>query len=92
LVDLCKTCGQNVTSQTGYETWICEVGKNTFLNLDFEVNERQFPPKQKSKLNHELTSSSTWKLGLIFLSGQACSKDPVGHFPDFCKMVNTPVQ
>jgi hypothetical protein len=26
-VGLCKTCGQNVTSQTGYKTWLCELGK-----------------------------------------------------------------
>ncbi len=50
-------------SETGYETWICELGKKTFVNLDVEVNERWVSPTQKSKLNHESTSSSTWKLG-----------------------------
>jgi hypothetical protein len=63
--ELHKSCGQNRASQTGYETWICELGKKTFVNLDVEVNEKRVPLNQKSKLNHESISSSTWKLGTL---------------------------
>jgi ribosomal protein L37AE/L43A len=38
--ELCKSCGQNRTSQTGYETWICKLGKKSFVNLDIKVNKR----------------------------------------------------
>ena len=81
-VDHCKTCGQNWKSQTGDKTWICEHGKETFVNLDVEVNKRRVPPNQKStKLNHESTCSSIWKLGLFFWSGPGCVIS--GTFPYF---------
>lgn len=38
--ELRKSSGQNGASQTGYETWICELGKKAFVNLDVEINER----------------------------------------------------
>ena len=31
--------------------------------MDVDVNERRVPLNQKSKLNHESISTSTWKLG-----------------------------
>jgi hypothetical protein len=34
--------------------------------LDVEVNEKRVPSNQKTRLNHESISSSTWKLGLLF--------------------------
>ena len=54
-----QTDGQH---QTGYETWTSTWLKN-IVNLDVKVNERRVPLTQKSKLNHESISSSTWKLG-----------------------------
>ena len=64
--ELRKSCAQNRASQTGYETWNCELGNKIFVNLDVEVNEKRVPSNQKTRLNHESISSSTWKLGLLF--------------------------
>jgi hypothetical protein len=68
LAEFPKSSGQNGTSQTGYETWICELGKKSVVNLDVVANERQVPPNQKSNLNHERKGYApleTWKLGLF---------------------------
>jgi hypothetical protein len=39
------------------------LAKKNLVNLDVDVNERRVPLNQKSKLNHESISTSTWKLG-----------------------------
>jgi hypothetical protein len=41
------------------------LAKKTFVNLDVEIKEKRVPLNQKSKLNHESISSSTWKLGTL---------------------------
>jgi hypothetical protein len=63
LAEFPKSSGQNGTSQTGYETWICGLGKKSFVNLDIVVNKRQVPPNQKSKLNHARKGYAPLKVG-----------------------------
>jgi hypothetical protein len=63
LLHLCKMIGQKEKCSTGYETWIFQTWEKSFVNLDVQVNERRIPLNQKSKLNHELIRSITWKLG-----------------------------
>ncbi len=48
---------------SGYQTWISELGKNPRGHLDFQHPLKRVLLTQKSKLNHELTRSITWKLG-----------------------------
>lgn len=67
LLIFCKSGGPKASFATGYETWICKFGFKNLINLDFEVNKRQVPLNQKSKMNHESKSLSTWKLGCNFL-------------------------
>jgi hypothetical protein len=55
-----------MVSIKGYETWICELGKKSFVNLDVEVNERRVPLNQISKLIHTSMGYppfEPWKLG-----------------------------
>jgi hypothetical protein len=60
------------------------------VNLDVQVNERQVPLNQNSKLNHELIGLITWKLGSKYFvwtppegvsirAGKLQSKFPKAH-------------
>jgi hypothetical protein len=44
LAEFPKSSGQNGTSQTGYETWIYELGKKSFVNMDVVASLRKTSP------------------------------------------------
>ena len=51
-VGLCKTCGQNVTSQTGYKTWLCELGKK--IQLGCRGLRKTSPTKPKIQVESQV--------------------------------------